>query len=121
MKDHIVYITADGTRRTIAVTDLDSDATVRVNQERGTTLQLSSLEAFNCRLARESNTQDRPSDANIPAYKNPAAGLTSDHSAPTTTLDTKSPMPFAVARTPKPVPRTSPGSNSAAIDFSSDC
>ncbi len=40
MKDRIVYITADGSRRTFAVTDLDSDATVRVNEERGTPLQL---------------------------------------------------------------------------------
>jgi hypothetical protein len=40
MKDRIVYITADGSRRTLAWTDLDSDATVRVNQERGTPLQL---------------------------------------------------------------------------------
>jgi hypothetical protein len=37
--DKIVYITVEGSRRTIAVTDLDSDATVRVNQERGTPLQ----------------------------------------------------------------------------------
>jgi hypothetical protein len=40
MKDRIVYITADGSRRTIAATDLNSDATVRVNEERGTPLQL---------------------------------------------------------------------------------
>jgi hypothetical protein len=40
MKDRIVYITTDGSRRTLAWTDLDSDATVRVNQERGTPLQL---------------------------------------------------------------------------------
>jgi hypothetical protein len=39
-KDHIVYITSDGSRRTLAVADLDSDATVRVNEERGTMLQL---------------------------------------------------------------------------------
>jgi hypothetical protein len=38
--DHIVYISADGGRHTIAADDLDSDATVRVNQERGTPLQL---------------------------------------------------------------------------------
>ena len=37
--DKIVYITVEGSRRTIAVADLDSDATVRVNQERGTPLQ----------------------------------------------------------------------------------
>ena len=35
----IVYITADGSRRTIAIADLNSDATVRVNEERGTPLQ----------------------------------------------------------------------------------
>jgi hypothetical protein len=39
MNDRIVYITADGSRRTIAIADLNSDATVRVNQERGTPLQ----------------------------------------------------------------------------------
>lgn len=36
----IVYITADGSRRTIAPGDLDAEATVRVNEERGTPLQL---------------------------------------------------------------------------------
>jgi hypothetical protein len=40
VKDRIVYITADGSRRTIGVGDLNSDATVRVNEERGTPLQL---------------------------------------------------------------------------------
>lgn len=40
VNDRIVYITADGSRRTFAVTDLNSDATVRVNEERGTPLQL---------------------------------------------------------------------------------
>lgn len=39
--DTIVYITTDGTRRTLAVADLDSAATQRVNQERGTPLNLS--------------------------------------------------------------------------------
>lgn len=38
--DKIVYITADGSRRTIAAADLDANATVQVNQERGTPLQL---------------------------------------------------------------------------------
>jgi hypothetical protein len=38
--DRIVYITADGNRRTIAASDLNSEATVRVNQERGTPLEL---------------------------------------------------------------------------------
>jgi hypothetical protein len=37
---NIVYITADGSRRTIALADLDSETTVRVNEERGTPLQL---------------------------------------------------------------------------------
>ncbi len=37
---NIVYITADGSRRTIALGDLDSETTVRVNEERGTPLQL---------------------------------------------------------------------------------
>ena len=41
VKDRIVYITADGSRRTIGINDLNSDATVRVNEERGTPLQLS--------------------------------------------------------------------------------
>jgi hypothetical protein len=40
MKDGIVYITPDGGRRTIVAADLDSDATIRVNQDRGTPLQL---------------------------------------------------------------------------------
>jgi hypothetical protein len=40
MEDRIVYITVDGSRRTIARTDLDADATIRLNQERGTPLQL---------------------------------------------------------------------------------
>ena len=39
--DSIVYITADGSRRTVAVADLDPAATQRVNQERGTPLNLS--------------------------------------------------------------------------------
>ena len=38
--DRIVYITADGSRHTIAVTNLNSEATVRINQERGTPLEL---------------------------------------------------------------------------------
>ena len=40
VKDKIVYITTDGGRRTIPMSQLDADATVRVNQERGTPLQL---------------------------------------------------------------------------------
>jgi hypothetical protein len=39
MNDRIVYITADGSRRTIAIADLNPDATVQVNEERGTPLQ----------------------------------------------------------------------------------
>jgi len=39
--DTIVYITRDGLRRTIRRSDLDTDATIRVNGERGTQLQLS--------------------------------------------------------------------------------
>jgi hypothetical protein len=38
--DKIIYISPDGDRRTLASVDLDADATVRVNQERGTPLQL---------------------------------------------------------------------------------
>ena len=40
MTGRIVYIATDGSRRTISEDDLDSDATMRVNQERGTPLQL---------------------------------------------------------------------------------
>lgn len=39
--DRIVYITADGRRRSIAIGDLDTAATRRLNDERGTPLQLS--------------------------------------------------------------------------------
>lgn len=38
--DKIIYITPEGGRASIASSDLDADATVRVNQERGTPLQL---------------------------------------------------------------------------------
>lgn len=38
--DHIVYITADGFRRTLALADVDTQSTVRINEERGTPLQL---------------------------------------------------------------------------------
>ena len=37
--DTIVYITTAGSRYTIAANELDSDSTLRVNQERGTPLQ----------------------------------------------------------------------------------
>jgi hypothetical protein len=37
---NIIYITAAGSRRTIALADLDSATTVRVNEEQGTPLQL---------------------------------------------------------------------------------
>ena len=36
--DRIIYITAEGNRRAIPISDLDSDATVRINEERGTPL-----------------------------------------------------------------------------------
>ena len=39
-KDRIVYVTTDGLRRTLALADLDTDATIRVNEERGTPLQI---------------------------------------------------------------------------------
>lgn len=39
--DQIVYITTDGFRHTVSAGDLDTDATQRINQERGTPLQLS--------------------------------------------------------------------------------
>jgi len=38
--DRIVYITADGLRRTLALADLDAQSTVRINEERGTPVQL---------------------------------------------------------------------------------
>lgn len=40
MNDKIVYITPSGGRRSMAVTDFDPDATMHLNQERGTPLQL---------------------------------------------------------------------------------
>jgi hypothetical protein len=39
--DRIIYITTDGSRRTIAMADLDSGATIRLNEERGTPLSFS--------------------------------------------------------------------------------
>jgi hypothetical protein len=38
--DRIVYITADGLRRTVALADVDTQSTVRINEERGTPIQL---------------------------------------------------------------------------------
>ena len=38
--DRIVYVTRQGIRRSMGVTELDPDATLRVNEERGTSLQL---------------------------------------------------------------------------------
>jgi hypothetical protein len=38
--DQLIYITPDGGRRTVAVRDIDGNSTERVNQERGTPLQL---------------------------------------------------------------------------------
>jgi hypothetical protein len=40
VNDKIIYITSGGGRRTLALSDVDADATVRLNQERGTPLQL---------------------------------------------------------------------------------
>ena len=39
-KDGLTYISTEGTRHTIALTDVDSNATIRVNEERGTPLKL---------------------------------------------------------------------------------
>ncbi len=39
-QDKIIYITPDGGRRTVAVSDIDTDSTERVNEERGTPLQM---------------------------------------------------------------------------------
>lgn len=38
--DRLTYVTHEGVRRTVALTDLDFDATERINEERGTPLQL---------------------------------------------------------------------------------
>jgi hypothetical protein len=38
--DRIIYVTSDGFRRTLALADLDPDATVRINEERGTPLAI---------------------------------------------------------------------------------
>jgi hypothetical protein len=40
VNDQIIYITTDGSRRSFPATDLNSDATVQINVERGTPLQL---------------------------------------------------------------------------------
>lgn len=40
--DQVVYITPDGLRQSTAISEIDMDATQRVNQERGTPLQLTS-------------------------------------------------------------------------------
>lgn len=40
--DQVVYITPDGLRQSTAISEIDMDATQRVNQERGTPLQLNS-------------------------------------------------------------------------------
>jgi hypothetical protein len=40
INDDIVYITSDGNRRSFPATDLNASATVQINQERGTPLQL---------------------------------------------------------------------------------
>lgn len=40
VKDKIIYITPDGGRKTIDAGDLDPDATLRLNQDKGTPLQL---------------------------------------------------------------------------------
>ncbi|HXW62512.1 MAG TPA: hypothetical protein VEJ45_07940 [Candidatus Acidoferrales bacterium] len=39
--DRIIYVTADGFRRTLALADFDPDATIRINEERGTPLEIS--------------------------------------------------------------------------------
>jgi len=41
MNDRIIYVTNDGSRRTIALNEIDTNATIRLNQERGTPLELS--------------------------------------------------------------------------------
>jgi hypothetical protein len=40
VNDKIVYITSEGGRRTLAIREIDIDATIELNQERGTPLQL---------------------------------------------------------------------------------
>ena len=39
-QDKIIYITPDGGRRTVSASDIDSESTARVNEERGTPLQM---------------------------------------------------------------------------------
>jgi len=39
--DHIIYVTADGFRRSLALSDLDPQATIQINEERGTPLEIS--------------------------------------------------------------------------------
>ncbi|HXX18567.1 MAG TPA: hypothetical protein VEJ46_04135 [Candidatus Acidoferrum sp.] len=39
--DRIVYITVDGLRRALALADIDTQSTIRINEERGTPVQLS--------------------------------------------------------------------------------
>ena len=39
--DRVIYVTREGVRRSISLADLDIDATLRMNEERGTALQLS--------------------------------------------------------------------------------
>ena len=41
VEDRIVYITVGGGRRSVPVRDVDVDATMQLNQERGTPLQIS--------------------------------------------------------------------------------
>ncbi len=47
MDDKIVYITPAGGRRSMALTDLDANATIHLNQERGTPIQLPELNPRN--------------------------------------------------------------------------
>jgi len=39
-KDRVVYVTMDGFRRTLALADLDVEATRRINEERGTPVEI---------------------------------------------------------------------------------
>ena len=45
LKDKILYVTKDGMRRTVAFDSLDLDATLKLNEEHGTTINLPTLPA----------------------------------------------------------------------------
>ena len=56
-----------------------------------------------------------PAADNAAAYENAMNGDMRAQSTPTITLEAKSPIPFTVWSTPKPVPLTSVGNRLAAV------